>query len=306
MKLLDRIIRFSLEHRLVILVGAALVILGGIFSAKRMDVDVFPDLTAPTVVVMTDAHGMTAEEVERLVTFPVETAVNGASNVRRVRSASMQGFSYVWVEFDWGMDVFKARQIVSEKMAALGESLLGDIVPMLAPQSSIMGEILFVGLQADSTSMMELRTLADWTIKPAILATEGVAQVTNIGGDCKQYQILADPHKMTAYGVTMADLERAGSTFSANSSGGVIRDFGNEFALRGIARTDNLDELGKTLVKHENGHPVLLSDVADVVTGAAVRRGYGSQNTEPAVILSITKQPGVNTLDVTERIESNL
>lgn len=306
MNIINNIIRFSLKNRLIVILGAVLVIVGGIWSANRMDIDVFPDLTAPTVVVMTDAHGMAAEEVERLVTFPIETAVNGATNVRRVRSASMSGFSFVWAEFNWGMDVFRARQIVSEKMTALGEALPDGIVPQLAPQSSIMGEIMFIGLQADSTSMMELRTLADWTIKPAILATGGVSQVTIIGGDYKQYQILADPQRMAAYGVTMADLQRAGSTMSANSAGGVVRDFGNEYALRGMARTTDLDELGATLVKTSGGKPVTLADVAEVRIGTAVKLGTASQNASPAVILSVAKQPNINTLKVTEKIEANL
>lgn len=306
MEFINGIIRFSLKHRLIILLGAILLIVGGYYSIQKMDIDVFPDLTAPTVVVMTDAHGMAAEEVERLVTFPIETAVNGATNVRRVRSASMQGFSFVWAEFDWGMDVFKARQIVSEKMVALAGTLPEGITPVLAPQSSIMGEILMIGLQADTTSVMELRTLADWVIKPAILATGGVSQVTNIGGELKQYQILADPQKMNAYGVTLAELENVGRTFSNNSVGGVIRDYDNEFALRGMARTTDLEELGSTFVKTYNGKTVVLSDVADVTIGHAVKMGNASQNAKPAVILAVSKQPNINTLNVTEKIEANL
>ena len=306
MNFINSIIRFSLKNRLSVLLGSVLIILGGLWSSQHMDIDVFPDLTAPTVVVMTDAHGMAAEEVERLVTFPIETAVNGATNVRRVRSASMYGFSFVWAEFNWGMDVFRARQIVSEKMVALSGTLPEGITPQLAPQSSIMGEILLIGIQADSTSMMELRTLADWTIKPAILATGGVSQVTIIGGDYKQYQILADPQRMDAYGVTMGDLLRAGSTMSANSAGGVVRDFGNEYALRGIARSTDLEELGATLVKMIGGKPITLNDVADVKIGAAVKMGTASQNAKPAVILAVAKQPNINTLSVTEKIEANL
>lgn len=306
MEFINGIIRFSLKNRLIILLGAILLIVGGYYSIQKMDIDVFPDLTAPTVVVMTDAHGMAAEEVERLVTFPIETAVNGATNVRRVRSASMQGFSFVWAEFDWGMDVFKARQIVSEKMVALAGTLPEGITPVLAPQSSIMGEILMIGLQADTTSVMELRTLADWVIKPAILATGGVSQVTNIGGELKQYQILADPQKMNVYGVTLAELENVGRTFINNSVGGVIRDYDNEFALRGMARTTDLEELGSTFVKTYNGKTVVLSDVADVVIGHAVKMGNASQNAKPAVILAVSKQPNINTLNVTEKIEANL
>ncbi len=172
---------------------AVILMVAGVFTSSNMDIDVFPDLTAPTVVVMTDAHGMAAEEVERLVTFPIETAVNGATDVRRVRSNSSYGFSFVWIEFDWGTDIFKARQIVSEKMVSLSNTLPQGVNPELAPQSSVMGEILFIGLQADSTSMMELRTIAEWNVQPVILATGGVSQVTIIGGDYKQYQILANP-----------------------------------------------------------------------------------------------------------------
>lgn len=311
--MLNKIIRFSLDNKLFIILAAVLLIVAGTYSTKNMDIDVFPDLTAPTVVVMTDAHGMAPEEVERLVTFPIETAMNGATNVRRVRSTSLQGSSFVWVEFDWGMDQFKARQIVSEKMATLTEQLPEDVTPVLAPQSSVMGEILFIGLQVDDsakvekkTDMMDLRTLAEWVVKPAILATGGVSQVTIIGGDYKQYQILADPMKMKTYGVTMAELEEAGASMSQNSTGGVIRDFGNEYAIRGIARTNDLDELGRTLVKMNDGHPIRLSDVAEVRIGSAVKQGYASSKASPAVILSVSKQPNINTIEVTENIEKNL
>lgn len=302
----NQIIKFSINNKLFILLGAVLLVVGGIFTAQQMDIDVFPDITAPTVVVMTDAHGMSAEEVERLITFHIETAVNGATDVRRVRSASQQGFSFVWVEFDWGTDIFKARQIVSEKMVTVTGALPDGVVPVLAPQSSIMGEILFVGLQADTTSMMDLRTLADWLVKPAILATGGVSQVTIIGGDLKQYQILTNPQLMDFYGVTMSELAQVGRTMSDNSTGGVIRDFGNEFALRGMARTNDLEELGATFIKTVNGKPVVVSDVAEIVIGSAVKMGYASQNAQPAVILAISKQPNINTLSVTENIERQL
>lgn len=334
--MLNRIIKFSLENKLLVLAGAVLLIIGGYLSSRQMDIDVFPDLTAPTVVVMTDAHRMAAEEVERLVTFPIETSMNGATNVRRVRSASMLGYSFVWVEFDWGMDVFKARQIVSEKMVTLSDVLPEGITPVLAPQSSVMGEILFVGLQSDTTSMMDLRTLAEWVVKPAVLATGGVSQVTIIGGDLKQYQIIADPVRMNAYGVTMDDLEAVGKTLSVNSVGGVVRDFGNEYALRGMGRTNDIEELGKTFVKYVSSDgrdgarsvsrssnygdgasnygdgacsvstPIVLSDVADVRIGSAVKMGYASHNAKEAIILSISKQPNINTLEVTKNIEKNL
>lgn len=306
MNWLNSIIRFSLNNRLLVILGAILVAIGGYTASRKMDIDVFPDLTAPTVVIMTDAHGMAAEEVERLVSFPIETAVNGATNVRRVRSSSMYGYSFVWVEFDWGMDVFRARQIVSEKMVTIGESLPADVTPVMAPQSSVMGEILFIGLQSESTSQMDLRTLADWVVKPSILATGGVSQVTVIGGDEKQYQILADPQRMERYGVTMADLESVGRSLSVNAEGGVLRDFGNEYALRGIARSTDIDELGRSLVRMCDGRPVFLSDVADLKVGSAVKMGYASHNARPAVIISVSKQPNINTLKVTRAIEKNL
>ena len=304
--MLNKIIKFSLENKLFVLVGAILLIIGGYSSMRQMDIDVFPDLTAPTVVVMTDAHRMAAEEVERLVTFPIETAMNGATNVRRVRSASMMGYSFVWIEFDWGMDVYRARQIVSEKMVTLEEALPSGVTPILAPQSSVMGEILFVGLQADSTSMMDLRTMAEWVVKPAILSTGGVSQVTIIGGDLKQYQILVDPVKMGHYDITMEEMTAICESMCVNSVGGVIRDFGNEYALRGMGRTTDLEELGKTYIKTINGKPVVVSDVADVVLGSAVKMGFASLNAEEAIILSISKQPNINTLEVTKNIERNL
>jgi CzcA family heavy metal efflux pump len=304
--MLNKIILFSLRNKLFVFLGALLLIVGGMYTTQQMDIDVFPDLTAPTVVVMTDARGLSAEETERLVTFPVETAVNGATNVRRVRSASMQGYSFVWVEFDWGADIFQARQVVGEKMQTLDGALPENIVPVLAPQSSIMGEILFIGIQSDSTSLMELRTLADWVVKPAIMATGGVSQVTIIGGDSKQYQLLADPQRMDVFGVTMDELAQVGRTFSANATGGVVRDYGNEYELRGIARTNDLEALGETLVKTVNGRPVRVSDVAAMVVGSAVKMGHASQNGRPTIILSVSKQPNINTLKVTEQIERRL
>lgn len=304
--MLNRIIRFSLNNRLLLLLAVILVVIGGVYSAKKIEVDVFPDLTMPTVVILTDASNMAPEEVERLVTFPIETAVNGATNVRRVRSSSSQGFSFVWVEFDWGMDIYRARQIISEKMSLLTGQLPDGIVPMLAPQSSVMGEIMFIGMKADSTSMMELRTLAEWIVKPAILATGGVSNVTIIGGDYKQYQVLADPVRMKMFGVTMAELEAAASSMSVNVGAGVVRDFGNEYNLRGMGRSNDVDALGSTLVKTGDDVSVRVADVADVVIAPAVKQGYAALNGEPSVILSISKQPGVNTLSVTANIERNL
>ncbi len=304
--MLNNIIKFSLNNKLPLLLAVLLVIIGGVYSVRNIEVDVFPDLTMPTVVILTDAADMAPEEIERLVTFPIETAVNGATSVRRVRSSSSQGFSFVWVEFDWNMDIYKARQVISEKMSLLAGQLPDGIVPVLAPQSSVMGEIMFIGMMADTTSMMELRTLAEWVVKPAILATGGVSQVTIIGGDYKQYQVLASPVKMGMYGVTMEELEAAVASMSVNVGAGIVRDYGNEYNLRGMGRSNNIDELGSTLVKMNGEAPVRVADVADVVVAPAVRKGYASQNGEPSIILSISKQPGINTLDVTRNIEKNL
>ena len=305
--MLNRIIHFSLSNKYLILLSFAVLVVFGMRTAVNMDVDVFPDLTAPTVVVMTDAHGMASEEVEKLVTFPIETAMNGATGVRRVRSVSSQGYSFVWVEFDWGTDIFKARQVVSEKLISVNSSMpLGVGQPTLAPQSSVMGEIFFVGLQSDSTSMMDLRTIAEWNVKPLILATGGVSQVTIIGGDYKQYQVLADPVKMNHFHIAMSELVTICQGISQNSTGGVIRQFENEYVVRGISRTHDLDQLSSTYVKSVNGKPVFLGDVATVQIGGAPKMGYGSENAKPAIIISISKQPNANTLDVTERIEKNL
>ena len=305
--MLNNIIKFSLNNRFFVLLAAVVLMVVGIRTAGNMDVDVFPDLTAPTVVVMTDAHGMASEEVERLVTFPIETAVNGATDVRRVRSASSQGFSFVWVEFDWGTDIFKARQIVSEKLISVTSQMpLGVGQPVLAPQSSVMGEMFFLGLQADSTSLMDLRTIADWNIKPLMLATTGVSQVTIIGGDYKQYQVLADPQRMRLYKVTMSELAEVCKGISQNSTGGALRQYGNEYVVRGIARTSDVEALGNSYIKSANGGPIKINDVAEVKIGAGVKMGYASENAKPAVIISVSKQPNANTLDLTQRIEANL
>lgn len=305
--MLNKIIKFSLHNKLFVMLGVVLVVLGGYYSMRNLDIDVFPDLTAPTVVVMTDAENMATEEVERLVTFPIETAVNGATDVRRVRSSSRPGTSFVWVEFDWGTDIYKARQIVSEKMVTLEGTLPEGITPVLAPQTSVMGEILFVGVEADSTDMMELRTLTDWVIKPAILATGGVSQVTVVGGDYKQYQVLADPILMKAYGVSLEELANTVSGISENSTGGVVREFGNEFAIRGMARSTDVHELGNSVIKlSKNGSPVTINDVADVKIAPAVKMGYASTNATPSILMTISKQPNVNTLEVTEAILKTL
>jgi CzcA family heavy metal efflux pump len=271
-----------------------------------MDIDVFPDLTAPTVVVMTHAKGMAAEEIESQVTFPIETAVNGAGNVRRIRSSSTQGYSFVWIEFDWNTDVYKARQIVGEKMITLSESMPEGVQPILAPQSSIMGEILFIGLQSDSISAMDLRSIAEWNIRPVILATGGVSQVTIIGGEQKQYQVLANPLWMKHYGVTLNELREVCTGISDNSSGGIVREYGNEYTLRGIARTSDLEELGQSFIKMHGNQPVFLRDVAEIKIGTEIPMGAASQNTKPAIIISVSKQPQINTLNITKSIEKNL
>lgn len=305
--MLSNIIKFSLNNKFLVLSGALILMVVGYRTAFNMDIDVFPDLTAPTVVVMTDAHGMASEEVERLVTFPIETAMNGATDVRRVRSVSSQGFSFVWVEFDWGTDILKARQIVSEKLISINSQMpLGVGQPTLAPQSSIMGEMFFIGIQSDTTSMMDIRTIADWNIKPMLLATDGVSQVTIIGGEYKQYQVLADPDLMRFYGVTMKELADVVKSISQNSSGGAVRQYGNEYVLRGIARTSDVDELGNSFIKSANGKPIRILDIAEVKVGAAKKMGYASENAKPAVILSVSKQPNANTVDLTRRIEANL
>lgn len=304
---MNRIIKFSLENKYLVLLLSLILVIVGVRTTLKMDVDVFPDLTAPTVVVMTDAHGMASEEVERMVTFPIESAMNGATDVRRVRSVSAHGYSFVWVEFDWGSDILKARQIVSEKLVSVvAEMPMGVGQPVLAPQSSVMGEIFFIGLQSDSTTMMDLRTIAEWNIKPMLLSTTGVSQVTIIGGDFKQYQVLADPVKMRYFNVTMDELSEVCSGVSQNSTGNIIRQYGNEYVVRGIARTSDTKALGNSLIKSVDGKPVRIDDVAQIVIGSAVPMGYGSMNGKPAIIISVSKQPNTNTLDVTERIESNL
>jgi CzcA family heavy metal efflux pump len=284
-----------------------LLIVGGTYTTANMDVDVFPDLTAPTVVVMTEAHGMAPEEVEKLVSFPIETAVNGATNVRRLRSSSSAGFSIVWIEFEWGTDIYKARQIVSEKLLTVSEQLPeGAGNPSLAPQSSIMGEVLMIGLQSDSISPMDLRTLADWTIRPQLLAINGVAQIVVIGGEFKQYQILANPQKMRYYKVSLDELMRAAQATNQNSAGGFINEYGNQYNIRGIARTSDLNELGNSVVKMHQNVPIRISDIAEVKSAAAPKIGLGSINSQQAVLLTVKKQPGINTLKLTEKLDESI
>ncbi len=318
--MLNKIIHFSLQNRILVLVASVLLLIGGTYTALHTEVDVFPDLTAPTVVVMTEANGMAAEEVEQLVTFPIETAVNGATHVRRVRSSSTHSFSVVWVEFDWDTDIYLARQIVSEKLSLVAEELPESVgKPTLGPQSSILGEMMIVGLTADSTSMLDLRTLADWTIRPRLLSTGGVAQVAVLGGDIKEYQIQLDPERMRHYSVTLGQVLGATRGMNLNANGGVIYEYGNEYIVRGLTATTNTELLGKTVVKSATSDelqatsgsspslPILLEDVADVRIGAQTPKlGLASERAKPAVLLTVTKQPATSTLELTGKLEAAL
>ena len=306
--MLNKIIRFSLNNRLMVLVASVLLMVAGIYTATTMDVDVFPDLNAPTVTVMTEAKGMAPEEVERLVSFPIETAVNGATGVRRVRSSSTTGFSIVWVEFDWETEIYRARQIVSEKIATVMDALPQHVgTPTLGPQSSILGEVLFVALTADSTSLRDLRTLADWTIRPRLLATGGVAQVAVLGGEVKEYQILLDPGKMMHYGVTLGEVMEVTDAMNRNATGGTLYEYGNEYIIRGMLSTNDVDEIAHTVVKRVGDAPILLSHIAEVKIGdRRPKFGTASLRTEPAVILTVTKQPHTSTLKLTERLDATL
>lgn len=302
--MLNKIIRYSLNNRLLVLVASILLMFAGIYTSLKMDVDVFPDLNAPTVVVMTEAPGMAPEEVERLVTFPVETALNGATDVRRVRSSSTTGFSVVWVEFDWGTDIYRARQITSEKLAVVGESLPQGVgTPTLGPQSSILGEMMIIGLTSDTTSLRDLRTLADWTIRPRLLSIGGVAQVTVIGGEMKEYQILLDLPRMKQYGVSLDEVLAAAREMNRNANGGILYEYGNEYIIRGAVATTDIDAIAKAVVKRIDGVPLLMGDIAEVKIGdKAPKLGCASVEAHPAVLLTVTKQPNTSTLDLTDQL----
>ncbi|HBK32360.1 MAG TPA: CusA/CzcA family heavy metal efflux RND transporter, partial [Porphyromonadaceae bacterium] len=306
--MLNKIIQFSLNNRLVVLVLSVLLMLAGVYTATNMEVDVFPDLNAPTVVVMTEATGMAPEEVERLVTFPVETALNGATDVRRVRSSSTTGFSIVWVEFDWGTDIYRARQVVSEKLAVVKDALPSNVGnPTLGPQSSILGELMIIGLTADTTSLQDLRTLADWTIRPRLLSTGGVAQVAVMGGEIKEYQILLNPEKMRHYDIALDEVIAAVKDMNRNASGGVLYEYGNEYIIRGALSTTHVSELAKSVVKTVNGVPILLEHIADVKTGnKSPKLGTASSNGKAAVLLTVTKQPATGTLELTDKLDRSL
>lgn len=303
--MLNKIIDYSLKNRLLVMFLAFLLLLGGTYIAVKMEVDVFPDLTAPSVVVLTEAHGMATEEVERLVTFPIETAVNGATNVRRVRSASSTGISIVWVDFEWNTDIFKARQIVSEKLATVAERLPENAGnPTLAPQSSIIGEIMIISVSSDSLSPMELRTISDWQIRNRLLSIGGVSQVVVIGGEYKQYVIEADPEKMDYYNVSFMELYRASDHLNQNATGSFLNDYGNEYVIRGVIRTSNLEDIGNSVIKISGEQPVSINDVASVKIAAAPQIGAGYLNSKPAVVMTVLKQPNTNTLELTERIDA--
>lgn len=306
--MLNKIIRFSLNNRMVILVASVLLILAGTYTAANMEIDVFPDLNAPTVVVMTEALGMAPEEVEQLVTFPIETALNGATDVRRVRSSSTTGFSVVWVEFDWGTDIYIARQVVSEKLVAVKEMLPSNAGnPTLGPQTSILGELMIIGLTSDSTSLQELRTLADWTIRPRLLSTGGVAQVSVMGGEIKEYQILLDPGKMMHYNVGLNEVIAATHEMNRNATGGALYEYGNEYIVRGILSTNEAEKLGKAVVKMNGDIPILLEAVAEVKIGdKSPKLGVAANDGKPAVLLTVTKQPTTNTMELTEVLDRSI
>ncbi len=306
--MLNKIIQFSLSNRVIILILSGLLVLSGLFVLTRTEVDIFPDLNAPTVVVMTEAPGYAPEEVEQLVTFPIETSVNGATGVRRVRSSSSTGFSIVWVEFDWGMDIYQARQIVSERLVNLSETFPPGVnSPTLGPQSSILGEIMIIGLTADSTSMSDVRSIADRVIRPRMLSIGGVSQVSVIGGDIKEYQIQILPEKMRYYNITLDEVMASVQLLNNNASGGVLYEFGNEYLIKGDITTTSTDEIGKSVVRSDENGVVLVEDVANVKIGNKLPRlGVASEMTKQAVLLTITKQPEVGTIELTKKIEADL
>lgn len=306
--MLNKIIQYALNNRLLVIIAALALLVWGSITAHEMEVDVFPDLNAPTVVVMTEAQGMAPEEVERLVTFPIETAVNGATDVRRVRSSSTTGFSVIWVEFEWGTNIYTARQIVSEKLSTLGDAFPNNVgQPTLGPQSSILGEMMIIGLTADHTSLQDLRTIADWTIRPRLLSTGGVAQVAVIGGDIKEYQILLDPARMKHYNISLDEILPVIENMNQNATGGILYEYGNEYIVQGTMATTNTEELGKAVIKTQNDFPVTIADVAEVRIGAKTPKlGLASEKGRPAVLITVTKQPGTNTLELTDKLDASL
>ena len=306
--MLNKIIRFSLQNRILILILSCLMLIGGTIVTINTEVDVFPDLNAPTVVVMTEAPGFDPEEVEKSVTFPIETAVNGATNVRRVRSSSSAGFSIVWVEFDWGMDIYRARQIVSEKLTTITDALpQGVNTPTLGPQSSILGEMLIIGMTSDTVSMQDLRTIADKQLRPRLLAVGGVSQVAVIGGDVKEYQIKIDPAKMRYFNVSLDEVLSATENMNSNVGGGSLFEYDNEYLIKGDLNTNNLEDIGLGVVRSDSNGIVLIRDIAQVEIGNKLPKlGVASEKGHPAVLLTITKQPNIDTNKLTAQIEDEL
>lgn len=303
--MLNKILSTSLQNRFMVLLVAVLLSVAGIYLARTMNVDVFPDLTAPTVTILTEAHGMESEEVEKLVTYQLETALNGSPNVRRIRSSSAPGISIVWVEFEWGTDIYRARQIVSERIPMVQEVLPEGVgTPTMAPISSIMGEIMLLGIRSDSLSPMELRTLADWTIRPRIKSIGGIANVVVIGGDYKQYQVLANPEKLKYYNIGLEELFEKVKESNQNAPGGFLNEYGNQYLIKGNGRAYSVDHLEEAVLKQVNGQTIRVRDVAEVEIGTSDKIGDGSLNAESAVILTISKQPEVNTLELTERLDA--
>src|SRR6476659_3016257 len=304
---MKRLIQWSIDHHWMVMVFSALLLLGGIWTASEMPVDVFPDLTAPTVTILTEGHGMAPEEMESLVTFPLESAINGASNVRRVRSATALGVAVVWVEFDWGTDIFLARQVVAEKLALVGGTLPPQAErPVLAPVSSIMGEILFFAISSDAQDPLELRTVADTVVRRRLLAVPGVSQVTPIGGAERQYQVIAHPDRLRASQISLNELLDAVRGASENTSAGVYTEGPQEYVLQAVGRVRNPEEIGESVVAMRGGRSVLIRDVAEVREGGAFKRGEGSRSGKPAVIVGVQKQPGANTIELTARLDREL
>lgn len=305
--MITKLIGWALENRLIVLTVAAAVLLSGTVVAVRMPVDVFPDLTAPSVTILTEAHSLAPEEVETLVTFPLETAVNGAAGVRRVRSSSVTGISVVWVEFAWGTDIYQARQVVNEKLQLASAALPPEVEqPVLAPISSIMGEIMFISLASEVHSPLELRSTADWAIRPRVLSVPGVSQVIPIGGDPKQYQVLLAPEKMAAAQVSLSQVTAAVTETNRNTSAGFYVEGGQEYLIHGLGRVRQPEDIGNTIVALHDGQPILLRHLAEVRVGSAIKRGEGSAHGKPAVILGIQKQPGANTLTLTRELDRTL
>ncbi|MDO3385312.1 efflux RND transporter permease subunit [Gilvimarinus sp. SDUM040013] len=305
--MIEAFIRWSLGNRLLVLAAAALLLLWGGWSARQTPIDVFPDLTAPVVTVVAEAHGMPPEDVERMVTFPIETAMNGASGVRRVRSNSGVGIAVVSIEFEWGTDIYRARQIVSEKLQTLSASLPPDLpAPVMAPVSSIMGEIMFIALTSDRHSEMDLKTTADWVVRRRLLAVPGIAEVIPNGGETKQFQVIASPERLSAYSISLSQLSEAVSGASANAAAGFIVENLQEYLIQGLGRVHSIADIEQAVVTERNGVPVLVRDIADVLIGPAQRRGTAAYNGESSVVLGIQKQPGINTLDVTRDLDDTI